>query len=231
MTVRRRFYKDVTITGDLGIALDGKVVKTPLKAPLRLPARAMAELVAAEWAEQGEKIDLEAMFCTKLANTAIDRMSRERARLADEVLAYANSDLVCYRAEGPELLSLRQGAHWDPVIAWSRAALGAMIETRIGVMHRGQPPAALDAVQRAISGFGDFALAAVHALTVNTGSALIALMLACEAIGGDKAWAAANVDEDYQWELWGKDTQAVMSRVLRYSDFDACCRVLEALRG
>ena len=231
MTVRRRFYKDVTVTGEFGIALDGKVVKTPLKAPLRLPNRALAEVVAAEWAEQGEKIEPQSMYCTRIASTAIDRVVRQRGPVEQEVLAYANSDLVCYRAEGPELLCLRQSAHWDPVIAWSHEALKAAFATRQGVMHRNQPPAALDAVHRAISGLDDFTLAATHAVTMNTGSALIALMLALRAIDHEKAWNAANVDEDYQWDMWGKDMAAAVSRVFRYSEYDACREMLEALHG
>ena len=77
MTARKRFYKDVTVTEDLGIALDGRPVKTPMKAPLVLPTRALADAVAAEWAEQGEEIKPATMYLTKLANTAIDRVGVE----------------------------------------------------------------------------------------------------------------------------------------------------------
>ena len=53
----KRFYKSVAVTETFGIALDGKTVKTPLKAPLVLPNRALAEAVAAEWEAQTEVID------------------------------------------------------------------------------------------------------------------------------------------------------------------------------
>ena len=53
MTSRKRFYKDVTVTEDLGIALDGRPVKTPMKAPLVLPTRALADAVAAAWRKTG----------------------------------------------------------------------------------------------------------------------------------------------------------------------------------
>ena len=74
----KRFYKSVTVTEQLGIALDGRGVKTPLKAPLVLPNHALAEAVAAEWDEQIEVINPHAMPLTKLANTAIDRAVAER---------------------------------------------------------------------------------------------------------------------------------------------------------
>ena len=76
------------------------LVKTPLKAPLHLPTRPWREAVAAEWEAQGETIDPASMIITKLANTAIDRVpARPRAAIAAEVLDFANSDLVCYRAD------------------------------------------------------------------------------------------------------------------------------------
>jgi len=69
----KRFYKSVAVTEQFGIALDGRSVKTPLKAPLVLPNRALAEAVAAEWNAQIEVINPQVMPLTKLANTAIDR--------------------------------------------------------------------------------------------------------------------------------------------------------------
>ena len=64
----KRFYKSVTVTEKLGIALDGRNVKTPLKAPLILPNRPLADAVAAEWEAQKEFINPFAMPLTKLAN-------------------------------------------------------------------------------------------------------------------------------------------------------------------
>ena len=90
MTNRRRFYKDVTVTDDVGIALDGRPVKTPLKAPLVLPTKALADAVAAEWAGQGEEIKPATMYLTKLANTAIDRVGVHREAIESEVQDYAN---------------------------------------------------------------------------------------------------------------------------------------------
>ncbi len=148
---RRRFYTAVSVTGDNGIALDGRVVKTPLKAPLRLPNRALAEAVAAEWAAQGETIDPGTMLFTKLANTAIDRIAGHRPRIVGEILDYAGSDLVCYRAEAPQPLVARQAAVWDPVVDWTRTRLDAPVAVHAGVMHQPQPPAVLAAVESPIA--------------------------------------------------------------------------------
>lgn len=226
MTTRKRFYKDVTVTEDLGIALDGRPVKTPLKAPLRLPTKALAAAVAAEWAEQGDDIKPATMTLTKLANTAIDRVSEHRPAIEREVLDYANSDLVCYRTDRPPDLVERQVKAWDPVVDWARTELDAPFEVTDAILHRPQPEAALAAFAIPLKDLSDFELAAFHSIMTLTGSALIAMMLARGATVPEAAWIAAHVDEDYQIEHWGQDAEAQARRAGRHTEFLACCRFL-----
>ena len=230
MTTRKRFYKDVTVTDDLGIALDGRVVKTPMKAPLRLPTRALADAVATEWAGQGEEIKPATMTLTKLANTAIDRVAAHRIAIEKEVLDYANSDLVCYRTDRPPDLVARQVKGWDPVVDWARTDLDAPFEVTDAILHRPQPEAALAAFAVAVQALTDFELAAFHSIMTLTGSALIAMMLARKATVPEAAWIAAHVDEDYQVEHWGEDSEAQARRAARHAEFTACCRFLALAR-
>lgn len=230
MTSRRRFYKDVTVTEDLGIALDGRPVKTPLKSPLLLPTRPLAEAVAAEWAEQGAEIKPSTMILTKLANTAIDRVGPGRARIEAEVLDYAGSDLVCYRTDRPPDLVQRHVKHWDPVIDWARVALDAPFEVTVGVIHKPQPAAAIAAHALALKDLSDFELSACYTIMTLTGSALIAMMLARRTTPPEAAWLAAHVDEDYQIEHWGQDAEAEAKRAARYAEFMTCCRFLALAR-
>lgn len=230
MTTRKRFYKDVTVTEDLCIALDGRPVKTPMKAPLRLPTRALADAVAAEWAEQGAEIKPATMTLTKLANTAIDRVGEHRAAIAQEVLDYANSDLVCYRTDRPPQLVAYQATAWDPIVDWARTALDAPFEVTDGILHRPQPEAALSAFAAAVQPLSDFERAAFHSIMTLTGSALIAMMLARQATTPDAAWTAAHVDEDYQVEHWGEDAEAQARRAARHTEFMACCRFMGLAR-
>ncbi|MGA7267914.1 MAG: ATP12 family protein [Aestuariivirga sp.] len=222
----RRFYKTVSVTGDLGIALDGRLVKTPGKVPLHLPLPALAQAVAAEWEAQGETIDPASMVMTRLANTAIDRVPAHRPAILAEMRDFAGSDLVCYRAAEPDDLVARQSAAWDPVIDGAVAELGQPIAIWSGVMHRPQPAATLEAVSRWCAKLSDFEIAAFHSLMTLTGSALIPMMLTKRAIAPDQAWAAAHVDEDFQIEAWGQDDEAAARRRRRHAEFDACCRFL-----
>lgn len=222
----RRFYKTVSVTEDLAIALDGRPVKTPMKQPLRLPLPALALAVAAEWDTQGDKIDPSTMQMTRLANTAIDRVAAHRPAILAEMRDYAGSDLVCYRAAEPATLVERQSAVWDPVIDWTAAELGQPVSIWAGVMHRPQPAATLDAAMQWFGALSDFEIAAFHAIMTLTGSAFLTMMLTRRALSPDEAWHAAHVDEDFQIEAWGQDDEAVERRLKRHAEFQSCCRFL-----
>lgn len=220
----KRFYKSIAVTDQLGIALDGRSVKTPLKAALILPNRALAEAVAAEWDAQVDVINPHAMPLTKLANTAIDRVIPERPKIAAEILEFAGSDMVCYRAESPEGLVQRQTTHWDPIIAWAKADLKVGFAAVSTITHKRQSPAALQAMEAHIKSLDPFSFVAVHNLSTLTGSALLAAMTAAGKIPPDAAWRAANVDEDWQSETWGEDAEATARRAGRFKEFSACVR-------
>jgi chaperone required for assembly of F1-ATPase len=218
----KRFYKSVSVTNRLEVALDGRIVKTPLKVPLILPSRALADAVAAEWDAQTEFIHPGAMPLTKLANTAIDRATAERASITAEILEFAGSDMVCYRADKPQSLVALQAKHWDPVIDWVQRTLNVKFVTVDSITHITQSPKALCSVRDHVDGLDGFTFAAVHNLTTLSGSALIALKLAAGGMSSDEAWAAANVDEDWQVATWGKDDEAEVRRAGRLREFLAC---------
>lgn len=226
----KRFYKSVAVTEQFGIALDGRNVKTPLKAPLVLPNRALAEAIAAEWDAQKDFINPHVMPLTKLANTAIDRGAAERSKISTEILEFAGSDMVCYRAESPEGLVLRQTTHWDTIIAWARSDLNASFETVTTITHKRQSAAALRALENHIVTLDPFSFVTVHNLTTSTASALLATMLASGRISADAAWLAANVDEDWQIGTWGEDAEAMVRREGRLSEFLACAKFLKLAR-
>src|SRR5262245_42780602 len=226
----KRFYNDVTIKdedgGDASLLLDGKPVRTPAKATLALPTHALAEAVADEWRAQGERIDPLTMPLTKLANSAIDGVKGREQAVVDDIAKYAGSDLVCYRAEGPKALVASQSEHWDPIIAWAKAALDAPLSLAEGVVHVAQPKSSLDSIRRALEGLDAFSLAALHVMTSLTGSALLALAVLRGRLTAEEAWHATHIDEDFQISQWGEDAEAAHRRANRRRDFDAAARLL-----
>jgi chaperone required for assembly of F1-ATPase len=229
----KRFYQRVDVTdGDGGFALllDGKPVRTPGKKQLLLPSRALAEAVAGEWRAQKERIDPATMPLTKLANSAIDGVTGREDDVIGDILNYARSDLLCYRANGPGGLVEAQTAHWDPVLAWAKSALGAPFVLAEGIVHVAQPGTSIERVREALEGHDPFGLAALHVMTGLTGSALLALAVALKRMTPDEAWEAAHVDEDWQIAQWGEDAEAASRRKARRRDFDAAAHALALVK-
>ncbi|WP_276200538.1 ATP12 family protein [Chelatococcus sp. XZ-Ab1] len=229
----RRFYKEAAVeerAEGFVLVLDGRPARTPGRALLALPTRTVGEAVAAEWAAQGERIDPATMPLTRLANSAIDGVAREMAAVAADVVKYAGSDLLCYRAEGPERLVARQRDIWDPMLAWAREALGARFVLAEGVMFVAQPEESLAAMAAAVARFeAPVALAALHVLTTLSGSAVIALAVAHGHLTAEAGWRASHLDEEVQMEIWGEDEEALARRAVRWRDFAAAAGMLRAL--
>jgi chaperone required for assembly of F1-ATPase len=217
----KRFYKDVSVSHDLHILLDGRTVKTPLKSALRLPNPELAEAVAAEWRAQEKLINPARMPLTKLANTVIDRASAERNNIIKELTDYANADLVCYRATEPERLVDLQHQQWDPILAWIKAKLNVTFTTTKGITHRPQSSEALATFAAYLAELDPWQLTAHYDLSTLTGSALLSTLIIESGISPDDAWTAVHVDEDFQIETWGQDNEALARRKLRRQEFDA----------
>ncbi len=226
----KKFYKLATVTDELSIALDGRGVKTPMKAKLVLPSSALAEAIAAEWNAQIEFINPAAMPLTKLANTAIDRAGLERKFVAGQVVEFAGSDMVCYRAEAPENLVALQQAAWDPIVAWASAAMDAKVTFVSGIIHQKQDGATIAKVEAHVASLSNFELTVAHNLTTLTGSALLGLMLTAGAISAEQGWEAAHVEEDFQIATWGQDDEANARRAFRRIDFDGSLQFLNLLK-
>ena len=227
----RRFYRQAGIEeaeGGFRIVLDGRPVRTPARGFLVAPSRALAQALAAEWDAQGETIDPVAMPLTRLANTIIDGVVASPAAVAADIEKYLGSDLLFYRAEGPQRLVERQADRWDPVLAWAREALGARFTLAQGLVHAAQPESAVAAARAAIPA-DPWRLGALHAVTTLTGSALMALALMRGRLTGDEAWEAAHVDEDWNMEQWGRDEIALERRAARRAEMDAAVTLLAAL--
>jgi len=220
----KRFYKSTSVAkrdGGYAVLLDGRAIKTPRKRELIAPTEPLASAVAAEWDAQKEHIDPGTMPLTRILNSAIDAVSERMGEVADDIVAFAGSDLLCYRAESPAGLVKRQSEAWDPVLAWAKKELGADFRLRAGLMPIEQPAEALAAIRTALSGLDALSLAALHVLTTIGGSALLALAHLRGLLSADEAWSSATVDEVWQSEQWGRDAEAEATAALKRAEFEA----------
>lgn len=225
----KRFYKAAHVR-DGAVLLDERPVRTPARHKLALPTPALAEAVAAEWNAQGEEVDPRAMPLTGLANAAIDRVVPDKEAFAAGLALYGESDLLCYRADAPAALVARQAETWDPILAWARRRYDVDFATATGIVHRAQLAHTVAQLRQAVAAREPFELAALAPLVTISGSLLIALALAEEAIDRETAWAAATVDEAWQAERWGEDEEASARTALRRAEFEAAERFLRLLR-
>ena len=230
----KRFWKKAEVTetdGGHTVTLDGRPVKTPAKALLVLPTRAMAEAVAAEWQAQEKDIDPLSMPVTRGANAAIDKVSVQRAAVVAMLAEYGDSDLLCYRAAGPEELIAQQAEGWDAPLAWAADRFAATLRTGQGVMHVLQDADALAALRAALDAHDDFEIAAMHDLVSISGSLVLALAVSEGHLSPAEAWRLSRIDEDWQISQWGEDEEAMEAAAKKREAFEAAARFLDLARA
>ena len=218
----KRFWKVVQVQaadGGFTILLDDRPLRTPGRRPVVLPSAALAELIAAEWDAVEGEIRPETLPFTRMANTAIDRVPVQRMAVIEAVAAYGGSDLLCYRADSPEALALRQSAEWDPWLGWARQTIGAPLTAVVGIMPVPQPPASLAALRQAVEAFDDLALSALGELVTLSGSLVLGLAVARGAVTPETAWELSRLDETWQTEQWGSDAEAEAAMMRKRADF------------
>ncbi|QDM41567.1 ATP12 family protein [Altererythrobacter sp. TH136] len=218
----KRFWKGVSVEPESGgwqVTLDGRRVRTQGGAAQVVPSRALAELLADEWRAQGEEIDPAAFRARDLADYAVDVVTLDPAQVVAKILRYAETDTLCYRADPDEPLHRRQWAEWEPVIAALEAREGVTLERVSGIVHRRQPAATLARLQQRLESLDPFTLAALEVLASLSASLTVALSALEPDADPAALWAAAELEETWQVELWGSDALAEERRQRRADDF------------
>jgi chaperone required for assembly of F1-ATPase len=228
----KRFWTEVAVVeqeGGWGIALDGRPVRTPARAPLVMPGKPLADAIAQEWLEAGEDVDPRAMPLTGLANAAIDRVAPDRLAFAAGLARYAEADLACYRAQGPGALVERQSASWDELLGWARRRFDVDFVTTDGLIHVAQPSATVERLAQAVAALDAFHLAGLSPLVTLGGSLVAALAVLEGAIAPEAAWDSVTLDEHWQRDQWGSDAEAEAALENKRRDFLAAARFLSLL--
>lgn len=228
----KRFWKEVAVApdnGGWGIALDGRPVRTPQRAPLAVGSAALAEAIAAEWRDVGETIDPAAMPMTGLTNAAIDLAAPDIAAFAAPIAAYAGSDLFCYRDARDPALQAEQAAAWNPLLAWAETRYGVEFALTQGVLPIDQPDATTAALHNAVRQLDPWRITALTPVVTIGGSLVAGLALVEEAFDAEWLWEAVSLDELYQERRWGADSEAQKTRAAHKRDWDNAARFLRLL--
>lgn len=229
----KRFYKTVEVSEvpeGYAVHLDGKPIKTPARSDLVLPFENTAKLIAEEFEAQEAEINPAKMPATRLANTALDGVASDPQVVFEDILKFAASDLLLYRADAPAELVERQAQMWDPILDWLRDDLGANFILAEGIVHVAQPKEAISAFAVNLRLHDDpISLTCLHTITSLTGSAMLALAFARAFLPENQAWEAAHVDENWNIEHWGEDVEAAARRKARQQEFQAAVTMLRSL--
>lgn len=222
----KRFWKDVSVKAtDEGfqVFLDARPVRTPAKATLTLPTRALADAVAVEWRAVGEVVDPRLMPVTRGANAALDKVATQFDEVAGLIAAYGGSDLLCYRADGPQELVEAQAAVWGPMLAWAERTHGAALRVTCGISPVPQPDDSLQNLTRPVFACTPFQLTALHDLVSLTGSLVLGLAATTGEFAPEALWTLSRFDEDWQAGLWGEDEEASAIAEKKREDFLRAC--------
>ena len=218
----KRFWDNATVElagHAFEVRLDGRPVRTPLKAPLHVPTAKMAEAIAVEWQAQTGLVDPRTMPVTRSANAAIDKVAPQHEGVCQMLASYGETDLLCYRAPGPDTLMARQSQAWDPLLDWAADRFTAPLVTTQGVIPIAQYQASIAILHHAVSSYRPFSLTAVHDLITLSGSLILGLAVAEQWISADSGWNLSRIDEDWQVEQWGADDEAAEMAITKRDAF------------
>ena len=218
----KRFYDAVSISerdGGFQVELDARPIKTATGKAQIVPARALAGAMAEEWQAQAETLDRALFRFRDLADFAIDLVAADRKLYVDKLLAFLETDTLCYRADPDEPFYARQTAEWEPVLTAFENREGVRLERVSGIMHRPQPETALAAIRATLDRLDPFALTALLTLSSLSASLVIGLSAIRKNAQPERLWQAANLEEDWQIEQWGEDADAKAVRTQRTDDF------------
>lgn len=201
------------------IGLDGRAVRTPARALLVVPGAALAQAIAEEWNGQGEEIDPATMPMTGFANATIDRVLPALGDFRGQVAAYAESDLLCYRADGPQTLIAWQEAQWQPLLDWAGERFGIAFVVTQGIIPVDQPALTLAGLRAAVEALDPWLLAGFATLVQISGTLVGSLALMEGRLSAQDMFAAASLDEAWQAEQWGEDAEESARLARRRADF------------
>ena len=228
----KRFWKAATIEPrehGWSVLLDGRSVKTPAKRDVVVPVEALAHGIAAEWDAQEEVVSPLTMPLTRAAATCLDRVLPEFDAVAEMIAAYGETDLLCYRATHPQELIERQTQGWDPVLDWLFNTHGVRLKVAGGVMHVEQDDDHVVKLAEMVREHDAWTLTAVSEMVTISGSLVLGLAVRQGSLPADHAWDLCQIDEQWNIDQWGEDTDAAELAATRRADFLRASELLRTL--
>jgi chaperone required for assembly of F1-ATPase len=208
----KKFWKNVQVKKKLKnsfeILLDKRILKTPMQKDLIFSNYKIAKETALEWDISEKEINTENMVFYGLISTAIDKIHHDKVSYIENVLGFINTDLICYRADGPNELVDLQNSSWNPIISFIKKYIDVELKFFIGVMPSKQSLEIFVRLKTLINSFSDIEISALHRMTNLTGSIFISICILKGDVLKNEAFELSFLDELWQAKNWGVEEES-----------------------
>jgi chaperone required for assembly of F1-ATPase/acylphosphatase len=229
----RRNYQSAQIVwrdGGYAVFLDTQIFRTPQQQPLILPHFIWAEKIAAECNAQGDTIIPATMPYTQVFCTLRDRVLENRQAAIDTILAYANTDAICYWQARPKELAQLEKSVWGAAMD-AVAEDGFTLHPVLGLNVVPQPAATGDRLSQYVAGWDDWTLGLWQSLCSVSGSAWLGYLWLQQKIDMEKLLHAAFLPEIFRCQQAGEDAASAPHLLPKFADLRLLAELMDTGAG
>ena len=189
----------------------------------------LADEVVKEWKAEGKVDSIKNSFHTKLCFSVADMTKKERENVLGRLVEYGNCDPICYIADQPTKLHLKQKSLYSPLIDWAEKFLSIRLNEGSGLLFIEQPLLNSGKIKKYLDELDNFHLAAINEMTKSLGSLFTCLALYKNAVNQELAWEVANVEDNFRIEVWGEVEEETLIKNVNFDHFNNLVKILKMI--
>ncbi len=142
---------------------------------------------------------------------AVGEIETRREDVIEKLVQFAPTDSLLFWGNNDELIK-KQEQLWNPILSWANREINAKYITTRDLNVPEQDPYSLNNLKNFMENLSDKELAAFYLASINMKSELLAAALVKGHISAEQAFDAANLEELWQSEHWGKESVSEQKR-------------------
>lgn len=209
----------------------GQLLASPKQKTLVLPTKALAELVASEWADIKSVPKPGQLQVTGYINSWTDHATGQRDEVLAQYLRYLPTDTLRYHTDAAQdaALNAKQQAQWQPMLQWWQSQMGIILPVIISLEVCALHDDDIARVKQRLADMDDLRLLCMAELAALYGSAILAYAVLCGHITAEQALALSILEETHQIERWGKTEEYEEMASSKASDIAVIDSLLKSL--
>ena len=229
---KEKYWKNVRKEGQNNnlflIYLDESCLRSDQGNIIKLSSR-LADEVVREWNADGKIDAIKNSFYTKLCFSVIDMTERERENVLSRLVAYGNCDPICYIADDPKKLNIKQKKLYNPLIDWAQKFLSIRLNKGPGLLFIEQSSLNAGHIKKYLEELDNFHLTTIHELTKSLGSLFTSLALYNNIVSPELAWEVANVEDNFRIDIWGEVEEETLIKNVNFDHFKKLVKILKMI--